>query len=155
MFKKHSFSTAILIATITIASVAYAKDNVELETIDGLTGPAKPVGLSIKTLNSISLSNEFAGLPDSADLKFRMRYVTLKPGGVVLIHSHKSRPAITYILSGYATEYRSDEEHPIIREAGDATMDVGGISQWWANKSDEEVVMLVADVINNNQPSDH
>ncbi|MEM1048439.1 MAG: cupin domain-containing protein [Pseudomonadota bacterium] len=123
--------------------------------IDGLTGPEKSVGFAVKTLAEIDLGKEFPTVAEAAPLRFRARHVTLEPGGIVVIHSHKERPATTYIVSGTAIEYRSDMDGPIVRQAGDATMDVKGISQWWENTSDETVIMFVSDVVSTGKPADH
>lgn len=137
-----------------LAVIAMAEQAIPTREIAGLTGPAKPKGFSVKTLASIDLGDEYPEVEGAEKLRFRARFVTLQPGGIVLIHSHKGRPATTYIVSGEAVEYRSDTDGPIVRRAGDATMDVEGIAQWWENTTDEVVTMFVSDVISPNSPKE-
>ncbi len=144
----------VLILLLFGMTIAYGESG-ETKTINGLTGPAHPKGFSVKTLAEIDLGKEYPDIPETAPLRFRARYVTLEPGGKVLIHSHKHRPATTYILEGEAVEYRSDAAGPILRKAGEATMDVNGIAQWWENVSDAPVLMFVGDVISVDAAADH
>ncbi|MEM9010602.1 MAG: cupin domain-containing protein [Pseudomonadota bacterium] len=138
----------ILLAALLLPGSALAEDR----EINGLTGPAAPQGFTLRDLNVIDLGKEF---PEGGTLGFRTRYVTLAPGGIVPIHSHEGRPALTYIISGEAIEHRSDTDGPIVRRAGEVTMDVGGIAQWWENAGDVPVVMLVGDVFDQGQAADH
>ncbi len=146
---------ALTCALLLPAAVpATAQDYGPMKEINGLTGPANPKGFAVETLHTINLGDEFPAVADANGLQFRARFVTLQPGGIVLIHSHAGRPATTYIISGEVNEYRSDTEGSILRQAGEATMDVGGISQWWENTSDEIVTMFVGDVVAADSPSD-
>lgn len=153
MLKISSAIAAALLAFAFAAPVS-AKDYGPMKEIDGLTGPAQPKGFAVKTLHVIELGQEFPNVPDAANLEFRARFVTLQPGGIVLIHSHKGRPATTYIINGEAIEHRSDTTGPILRKAREATMDVGGIAQWWENTTDETVTMFVVDVVSPTSPTD-
>lgn len=150
------FAKAAAVAFITtgMTTQALAQDTVPTREIAGLTGPAQPKGFAVKTLAEIDLGAEFPQVPEAEGLSFRARFVTLEPGGIVLIHSHEGRPATTYILSGEAVEHRSDVDGPILRKAGEATMDVGGIAQWWENTSDSPVTMFVSDVVAPSSPTD-
>jgi len=68
---------------------------------------AAPVtkGVTVKLLTAIDLGPEIEGM---AGHQFRMRMVTIEPGGVFgPIHDHKNRPGLVYILQGTITDYRN------------------------------------------------
>jgi quercetin dioxygenase-like cupin family protein len=70
------------------------------------TRPAGPEtkGVTIEPLASFDLGPEIEGL---AGRQFRMRRVTIEPGGVFgPIHDHKDRPGMVYILEGTITDHR-------------------------------------------------
>ena len=77
---------------------------------------------------------------------FRMRRLTIEPGGVVPWHSHADRPAIIYIVSGTIEEYSSDCAVPIVHKGGDVSAETKGVSHWWKNTGNETVVLISADL---------
>jgi quercetin dioxygenase-like cupin family protein len=85
--------------------------------------------------------------------KFRMRKLTIAPGATVPWHSHAERPAIIYIIQGQIEEYASNCKVPIVQKAGDVVAETKGVSHWWKNTGDEEVVLISADLPKN--PKDH
>jgi quercetin dioxygenase-like cupin family protein len=77
---------------------------------------------------------------------FRMRRLTIAPGGVVPWHSHGERPAIIYVVSGTIEEYSSDCAVPIVHKPGDVSAETKGISHWWKNTGEQTVVLISADL---------
>lgn len=77
---------------------------------------------------------------------FRMRRLTIEPGGVVPWHSHADRPAIIYVVSGTIEEYSSDCAVPIVHKGGDVSPETKGVSHWWKNTGNETVVLISADL---------
>jgi len=67
--------------------------------------PTQTVGQSEELLRTIDLSNE---LDSTKGRPLRMRKITVKPGGVLGLHNHVDRPAITYMLQGQMT-YHQDQ----------------------------------------------
>src|SRR6516225_7652830 len=65
--------------------------------------PAQNKGQSEELLRSMDLSNE---LESTKGRTLRMRKVTLAPGGVLGLHNHVDRPAITYLLQGEVTYHQ-------------------------------------------------
>ena len=57
----------------------------------------KPVGVTDTVIAMIDVEKEPAKIEDR---KFRMRKLTIEPGGIVPWHSHGDRPAIIYIVEG-------------------------------------------------------
>ena len=84
---------------------------------------------------------------------FRMRRLTIEPGGLVPWHSHEERPAIIYVVSGTIEEYSSDCAVPIVHKAGDVSPESKGVSHWWKNTGNETVVLISADLLQD--ASDH
>ncbi len=139
-------------AALLSQSATLASSN---KTISGLTGPAAPVGLAINEMGNIRLGAEFPHIKEAAKYTMRGRYVTVEAGGIVPIHSHRGRPAITYVVKGELVEHRSDEAEPIVRKAGDCTLDINAIAQWWENKTNSQVVLFVVDILDPSKPSEH
>ncbi len=62
-------------------------------------------GVTVKLLATVDLGLEIEGM---AGRQFRMRMVTIEPGGVFgPLHDHKDRPGIVYILQGTITDHRN------------------------------------------------
>lgn len=62
-------------------------------------------GVRVEMLKTIDLGPEIDGM---VGLQFRMRKVTIEPGGVFgPTHDHKDRPGIVYILQGTITDHRN------------------------------------------------
>src|SRR3954467_4569353 len=62
--------------------------------------PTADVGQSDEVLRTMDPRNEVASTKGRT---LRMRKVTLQPGGVLGLHDHVDRPAITYFLQGEVT----------------------------------------------------
>ncbi len=99
--------------------------------------------VSEKLLGEIDLSKEKVAV---AGHNFRMRRLDIKPGGEVAWHSHESRPALIYVVSGSITEYSSHCAVPIVHNAGDLSIEQGGLSHWWKNTSNGPTVLISADI---------
>jgi quercetin dioxygenase-like cupin family protein len=67
-------------------------------------GP-KTKGVTVELLETVDLGPEIENM---AGRQFRMRKVTIEPGGVFgPIHDHKGRPGMVYILQGTITDHRN------------------------------------------------
>jgi quercetin dioxygenase-like cupin family protein len=104
----------------------------------------KPVGVTDTTIAMIDVEKEPANIKDR---QFRMRKLTIEPGGVVPWHSHGDRPAIIYIVEGTIHEYASNCSLPIVHKAGEVVAETSAVSHWWKNLDDTTVVLLSADLI--------
>jgi quercetin dioxygenase-like cupin family protein len=103
----------------------------------------KHVGVTDTVIAMIDVEKEPANIKDR---KFRMRKLTIEPGGVVPWHSHADRPDIIYILEGEIEEYASNCAAPIVHKAGDVVTETAEISHWWKNVGDKTVVLLSTDL---------
>lgn len=100
-------------------------------------------GVTDTVIAMIDVSKE----PANIDRKFRMRKLTIAPGGVVPWHSHGDRPAIIYVVSGEILEYASNCSVPIVHKAGEVVAETSEVSHWWKNLGDETAVLLSADLL--------
>ena len=61
-------------------------------------------GVTVKLLSTLDLGLEIEGMTGR---QFRMRMVTIEPGGVFgPLHDHIDRPGLVYILQGTITDHR-------------------------------------------------
>jgi quercetin dioxygenase-like cupin family protein len=129
------------------SATGYAGDCPSGKTGVDLTKPGatEPAGLTDVVIASIDLSGMGPALKD---YKMRVRKLTVEPGGVVPWHSHGTRPANIYIISGSITEYRSTCGVPIEHPAGDVTEEFGAaLSHWWKNNTSQTTVLISADLL--------
>jgi quercetin dioxygenase-like cupin family protein len=110
----------------------------------------KPVGVTDTVIASIDVSKAPFNINDRL---FRMRKLTVEPGGIVPWHSHADRPAIIYITEGEIVEYASNCAAPLAHKAGDVVAETPEVSHWWKNLGDKTVVLYVGDVLHDK--SDH
>jgi quercetin dioxygenase-like cupin family protein len=101
-------------------------------------------GATDNVIGSVDLSKESVALKDHV---FRLRKLTVAPGGEVAWHSHADRPAIIYIVSGEMTEYASSCKVPILHKAGEATPETHATAHWWKNTGKKTAVLLSADIL--------
>jgi quercetin dioxygenase-like cupin family protein len=114
------------------------------ETTDGQkAGATAHKDVAEKLLGQIDLSKEKIAV---AGHHLRLRRLDIKPGGEVAWHSHAERPALIYVVSGSITEYSSHCLVPIVHNAGELSVEQGGLSHWWKNTSKKPVVLISADI---------
>lgn len=108
----------------------------------GQSAPTENKGVKVSPPTAIDLTNEIEGV---AGRQLRLRTVTIEPGGMAALHSHKGRPAVAYIAQGTLTEHR---EGVGTREygAGDSLTEDGGTTHWAENKGSEPVIVVAVDV---------
>lgn len=103
--------------------------------------PTMPVAVTDTLIGSVDLEKEL-GL---AGHDLRLRRLTLKPNGIVPLHSHAGRPALITIVSGEVTEYPTTCKVGIVHKAGDVSPESNGLSHWWKNTGKTTAVLLSAD----------
>jgi quercetin dioxygenase-like cupin family protein len=131
-------------AVLTPGGSASSAANHELVTIDGITGPKNTIGVSsIEPLGVIDLGEEFRSMRCR---EMRAREFTIEPGGVIGIHAHEQRPGYAFVVSGTIVEHRNDHPEPVVRGAGEISMEQAGVVHWWENRSSEPVKALVVDI---------
>ena len=142
----------VVVGASLAASAAFAGECPADQKKPNATAPVdyKPVGVTDTVIAMIDVEKEPANIKDR---KFRMRKLTIEPGGIVPWHSHADRPAIIYITEGEIVEYASNCAAPIVHKAGDVVAETPDVSHWWKNLGDKTVVLLSADLLKDT--SDH
>jgi quercetin dioxygenase-like cupin family protein len=136
----------LVLSSGLVASAAFAGECPADQKKPNATAPVdyKPVGVTDTVIAMIDVEKEPANIKDR---KFRMRKLTVEPGGIVPWHSHADRPAIIYIIDGEITEYASNCAAPIVHKAGDVVAETSAVSHWWKNLGDKTVVLISADLL--------
>jgi quercetin dioxygenase-like cupin family protein len=97
-------------------------------------------GLDAKVVSTIDLA------PDMPSYQLRLRTITIGPGGVAGLHSHKDRPEFAYILEGTLTEFReggfTKQYNP-----GDVITGSRDITHWAENRGPGKVVFVGVDIV--------
>src|SRR5258706_9166987 len=77
--------------------------------------PTETKGLGAEALWSLDLSEE---IDSTKGRPLRMRKITLQPGGVIGLHTHKDRPAVSYLLQGEVTYRQEGKPDTVVRPGG-------------------------------------
>ena len=104
--------------------------------------PAQNVGQSEELLRSMDLSTE---LDSTKGRPLRMRKVTLQPGGVLGMHNHVDRPAITYLLQGMMT-YHQEGKPPQVVKLGGGFAEGRATTHWAENTGNVPAVWIAVDI---------
>lgn len=104
----------------------------------------KAEGVKDEVLAALPLGETNVGV---SDRMFRVRQLTIQPGGIVPWHSHADRPAIIYVVSGTIVEHASNCSVPIVHSTGEATVERKEVSHWWKNESDKVVILTSSDLL--------
>lgn len=105
--------------------------------------PTESKGVSATKPTVIDLGAQELDSFDGRQL--RLRVITIEPGGVASIHSHKGRPAVAYIAQGVLTEHREGgwvKEHPV----GDTIAEDKSVTHWAENTGNTPAVVVAVDV---------
>ena len=103
--------------------------------------PTETKGVTPKLLAAVDLGPEIEGM---GGRQLRMRTVTVEPGGVFEIHSHKDRPGTVYILQGKITEHRGN----VAKEysTGAFWSEAKNTMHWLENKGTTPAVFIAVDI---------
>jgi len=104
--------------------------------------PTENAGQSEQLLRSIDLTNE---LDSSQGRPLRMRKVTLQPGGVLGMHNHVDRPAVTYLLQGQMT-YHREGKPDLVANPGDGFAEGRATTHWAESTGKVPAVWIAVDI---------
>jgi quercetin dioxygenase-like cupin family protein len=104
--------------------------------------PTQTVGQSEVLLRSIDLTTE---LESAKGRPMRMRKITLEPGGVLGLHNHVDRPAVTYLLQGQMT-YHQDGKPDLVANPGDGFAEGRATTHWAENSGEVPAVWIAVDI---------
>jgi len=99
--------------------------------------------MKVEALSGFALGKQ--GLDDLAQRQMRIRQITIEPGGVAAFHSHKDRPALSYIMKGSLTEHRKGGPDRTYK-AGEVITESTDVDHWAENASSEPVILISADL---------
>jgi quercetin dioxygenase-like cupin family protein len=102
--------------------------------------PKDNKGLDAKVVSTIDLA------PDMPSYQLRLRTITIGPGGVAGLHSHKDRPEFAYILEGTLTEFR---EGGFMKQynPGDVITGSRDVTHWAENRGPGKIVFVGVDIV--------
>jgi len=104
--------------------------------------PKENVGQSDEMLRSLDLTSE---VTSTKGRMLRMRKVTLQPGGVLGLHNHVDRPAITYFLQGEVT-YHAEGKPDMVAKAGGGFAEGRATTHWAVNTGKVPAVWIAVDI---------
>ena len=104
--------------------------------------PSQTVGQTEEVLRTLDLSNE---LDSSQGRPLRMRKITLQPGGVLGVHNHVDRPAITYLLEGEMTYHQDGKPVQVIKPGG-GFAEGRATTHWAENTGKVPAVWIAVDI---------
>lgn len=108
----------------------------------GQSAPTENKGVKVGPPTAIGLADQIEGLEGR---QLRLRVITIEPGGIAAVHSHKGRPAVAYVVQGTLTEHRegSDaKDHP----AGDTIVEDKDTVHWAENRGSDQAIVVAVDV---------
>lgn len=104
--------------------------------------PAGNKGLSADPLQSLDLSEEIDSV---IGRPLRMRKITLLPGGVIGLHTHKDRPAVSYFLQGEVT-YHQEGKPDVVVGPGQGFAEGKATTHWAENRGTVPAVWIAVDI---------
>ena len=104
--------------------------------------PTQNAGFSEELLRTIDLSREFES---TSGRILRMRKITLQPGGVLGLHNHIDRPAITYMLQGQVT-YHQEGKPDQIANPGEGFAEGRATTHWAESTGKVPAVWIGVDI---------
>lgn len=132
-------SMSFIAITMIAASTSFAG-----EVPEGMleNPPTEHFGLTITGKHSLELGKQ---IPALKGYQYRVRTVTIKPGGVVKNHGHTTRPGAFYVVKGKITEVRNKKKSII--KSGQVVLEDYGTDHWVINDNKEEAVLFVFDIV--------
>jgi quercetin dioxygenase-like cupin family protein len=130
--RKLAFASAIAGVTLVVGvrSVIAQQD-----------APTQTKGVTIKQLDTIDLGPEIHGMTGR---QFRLRLITVEPGGVLGLHDHKDRPAIDYVIQGTLTDHRGADAKDY--GPGMSIVETTQLVHWVENKGTTPAVLVSSDI---------
>jgi quercetin dioxygenase-like cupin family protein len=104
--------------------------------------PKESKGVSADELRSLDLTEEIENVMGRP---LRLRKISLAPGGVLGLHTHKDRPAVSYMLEGEVTYYQEGKPDTVAR-AGDGIAEGRSTTHWGANRGSVTAIWIACDI---------
>jgi quercetin dioxygenase-like cupin family protein len=128
----------VAVAVVSVVALAFAAG----VAVGQNSPPTQNKGVSASAPTFIDLTNEFDSV---AGRQLRLRVVTIEPGGIVALHSHRGRPGVAFALQGTLIEHR---DNGAVHEygPGQSWTEDGNTTHWAENKGDEAVKVIAVDL---------
>jgi len=104
--------------------------------------PAENKGFGSVNIRSLDLSEEIDSIKGRP---LRMRKITVQPGGALTLHTHKDRPAVSYMLEGSMT-YHQEGKPDTVANAGDGIAEGKATTHWGENRGSVPAVWIAVDI---------
>jgi len=104
--------------------------------------PAESKGISADQLRALDLTGEIDSVRGRP---LRMRRITLLPGGVIGLHSHKDRPTLSYVLQGEVT-YHEEGQPPKVVKVGEGLAEGRSTTHWAENRAGVAAIWIAVDI---------
>ena len=104
--------------------------------------PTENKGLKAVELRSIELGSEIDSV---LGRKLRLRLLTLEPGGVVGLHSHKDRPTVLHVIKGTLTSHPQGKAE-VVLHPGDGLAEGKESNHWVQNTGSETAEFITVDI---------
>jgi quercetin dioxygenase-like cupin family protein len=104
--------------------------------------PKENKGLKAVELRSIDLTSEIDSVQGR---RLRLRKLTLEPGGVVALHSHKDRPTVLHVIKGTLTSHPQGKPVQVLG-AGDGLAEGKDANHWVQNTGSDVAEFITVDV---------
>ena len=131
-------SAAIAASSVAAAAIVFAAGY----AIGQGNIPTENKGVKSEALRSIDLAAEIDGI---GNRPLRMRRITVEPGGILGLHTHKDRPAVNYFLQGAIT-YHQEGKPDITLSQGDGIAEGKDTTHWGENRGTVAAVFLAIDI---------
>ena len=105
------------------------------------TAPTQPKGMKVIKFEALNLGPQIEAMQG---WRMGVRVVQMEPGGHFVMHSHKDRPGMGYVVLGVLTDHRvgGTTEHRV----GDIMVEGKDTTHWIQNNGTEPVLLLAIDI---------
>jgi quercetin dioxygenase-like cupin family protein len=105
------------------------------------TTPTQPKGMKVIKTATLDLGPQ---IEEMQGWRMGVRVVQMEPGGHFVMHSHKDRPGMGYLIQGVLTEHGvgGTTEHRV----GDIMVENKDTTHWIQNNGTEPVLLLAIDI---------
>ena len=129
---------AILLLAIVPLALGFAAG----VAVGQATPPTQNRGVGAVLLQQLDLTEEIDSVKGRP---LRMRKITLPSGGVIGLHSHKDRPAVSYLLQGSVT-YHQEGKPPVTLQPGEGFAEGKATTHWAENRGSVPAVWIAVDL---------
>ena len=132
-----------IVATVALASLSTLVLGLAAGFAIGQASPPLDTkGQTSVNLQSLDLSDE---MDSTKGRPLRMRMITLEPGGVLGLHSHKDRPAVSYFLKGEVTYHQEGKSDRVVHP-GEGIAEGKATTHWAENRGTVAAVWIAVDI---------